>query len=121
MLNEYGDEIEADLARYYRIDLCDFYRGLLSSRRLAVLIRHLPHDSAVVTAINDGQPVWGSTEHLLADLWTLLLKANSDPKKTPDKLDHPVRAAMTAKAVAAAKQQLKQRFLARKNAYSQEP
>jgi len=121
LLNEHGDEIEADLARFYRIDLCDFYRGRLSSRRLSVLIRHLPHDSALVTAINDGQPVWSSVEHLLADLWALLLRANSDPKKTSDKVDHPVRAAMTAKAVAATKQQLKQKFLARKNAYAQEP
>ena len=64
--------------------------------------------------------MWSSTEHLLADVWALLLKVNSDPKKTPDKLDHPVRAAMTAKAVAASKQQLKQRFLERKNAYGQD-
>ena len=85
-----------------------------------MLIRYLPHDSALVTAINDGQPVWASTEHLLADIWALLLKANSDPKKTPDKLDHPVRAEMTAKAVASSKKQLKQRFLARKTAYAQD-
>jgi hypothetical protein len=86
-----------------------------------VLIRHLPHDSALVTAINDGQPVWSSVEHLLADLWALLLRANSDPKKTPGNADHPVRAAMTAKTVAATKRQLKQRFLARKNTYTQDP
>ena len=60
-------------------------------------------------------------EHLLADLWALLLRANSDPKKTSDNTDHPVRAAMTAKAVAVKKKQLKQRFLARKNSYAQEP
>lgn len=85
-----------------------------------MLIRHLPHDSSVVTAINDGQPVWSSVEHLLADLWALLLKANSDPKKMTDNVDHPVRSAMTAKAVAAKKKQLKQRFLARKTAYAQD-
>lgn len=85
-----------------------------------MLVKHLPHDSATVTAINDGQPVWSSTDHLLADVWALLLKANSDPKKTPDKLDHPVRAAMTAKAVAVKKTQLKQRFLARKSDYAQD-
>lgn len=64
--------------------------------------------------------MWSPTEHLLADLWALLVRANSDPKKTPDDLDHPVRAAMTAKARAASKEQLKTRFLARKNAYAQE-
>lgn len=85
-----------------------------------MLIKHLPHDAATVTALNDGQPAWSNVEHLLADLWALLLKANSDPKKTPDKIDHPLRAAMTAKANAAKKQQLKERFLARKSAYEQD-
>lgn len=85
-----------------------------------MLIRYLPHDSALVTALNDGQPAWSSVEHLLADVWALLLKANSDPKKTPDKVDHPLRAAMTAKANAAKKAQLKELFLARKNAYEQD-
>ena len=65
--------------------------------------------------------MWSSVEHLLADLWALLLKANSDPKKLADNVDHPVRAEMTAKATAAAKRQLKQRFLARKNTYNQDP
>ncbi len=83
-------------------------------RRLGVLIRHLPRDSALVTALNDGQPMWGSTEHLLADLWALLVKVNSDPAKTPDNLDHPARQEMTAKAKAAQKQKLKAVFLARK-------
>lgn len=68
----------------------------------------------MVTALNDGQPVWASTEHLLADLWALLVKAHSDPAKVPDNLDHPIRAEMTAKTVAASKKKLKEMFLARK-------
>lgn len=74
----------------------------------------MPRDSALVTALNDGQPVWGSQEHLLADLWALLLRANSDPEKTPDALDHPLRAQMTAKATAESKKKLKAMFLERK-------
>jgi hypothetical protein len=58
--------------------------------------------------------MWSSTEHLLADLWTLLVRVNSDQKKTPDNLDHPTRAAATAKHVAQSKKKLKELFLARK-------
>lgn len=83
-------------------------------RRLGVLIRHLPRDSALATALNDGQPVWGSTDHLLADLWALLVRVNSDPAKTPDNLDHPARQEMTNKAMAESKKKLKAVFLARK-------
>lgn len=97
--------------------MTDLWRGKLSVRRLAVLVRYLPRDSALVTELNDGQPVWSVAEHLLADLWALLVKANSDPKKTPENVDHPARAALTAKAKAAAKQRLKSKFLARKENY----
>lgn len=96
------------------MNLTDFYRGKLSSRRLAVLIRYLPRESALVAEMNDGDPVWSSTDHLLADLWAVLVKVNSDPKRTPKDLDHPTRAAIAAKAKAADKRKLKDLFLARK-------
>jgi len=67
-----------------------------------------------VTALNNGQQMWSSTENLLADLWALLVRANSDPKKTPENLDHPLRAEMRSKAVAESKKDLKAMFLARK-------
>lgn len=118
LLDEHGDAIEADLQRYYRIDLGDFYRGDLSARRLNVLIRYLPARSALVAALNDGQTGWTRTDHLLADLWALLVKVHGDPKKTPEDVDHPVRAEMAAKAVAAAKKTLKAAFKQRKNAYA---
>jgi hypothetical protein len=79
-----------------------------------VLIRQLPRDSALATSLNDGQPVWSSTEHLLADLWAVLVKVNSDPAKTPDNLDHPIRQEAAAKATAESKKRLKELFLARK-------
>ena len=63
-----------------------------------MLIKHLPHNSALVRALNDGRPGFSPEAHLLADLWALWV--NSDPKKPPK--DHPVRAAMEAKARAAA-------------------
>ena len=67
--------------------------------------------------MNDGEPVWSITDHLLADLWALLVKAHSDPDKARENVDHPARAAMTNKVRAAEKLKLKERFLARKNAY----
>lgn len=107
--------IEADLQRYYKIDLNDFYRGEISPRRLGVLIRYLPTDSTLVSALNDGQPMWGSVEHLLADLWALLVRANTPKDEAPaEPLDHPVRAEMTERALAAAKAELKEFYLTRK-------
>lgn len=82
-----------------------------------MLVRYLPRESALVAAMNDGQPVWDSTDHLLADLWALLVRINSDPKKVSGDLDHPVREAMTRKARAESKAKLKELFLARKTLY----
>jgi hypothetical protein len=80
------------LLRFYRIDLLDFYRGTLSGRRVDVLIRQLPAESALVRALNGGRPQWTNTDHLIADLWTLWAKK-----------DHPTRAETEAKARAEAK------------------
>jgi hypothetical protein len=112
MLIEHGDEIEADLAQYYNgLDLTDLYRGTLSFRRLGVLVRQLPPRSRLVTALNDGQPGWTVTDHLIADVWTAMVKLLGDPKKVPDNIDHPTRAAMVAKAV-------KAMFVKRKRGYA---
>ena len=69
------------------MDLLDFYRGTLSARRLGVLVRQLPIESALVRALNHGRPQWTVNDHLTADLWSLWAKQ-----------DHPVRAEMEAKA-----------------------
>lgn len=81
------------MQRFYRIDLLDFYRGTLSSRRLGVLVRQLPAESALVRALNGGHPQWMPTDHLIADLWALWAKQ-----------DHPVRAKREAEQRDAAKQ-----------------
>lgn len=88
---------------YYQVDVLDFYRGRLSSRRLGVLVTDLMKrpGSSFLRAVNEGQPGWSPTDHLIADLWALIVQVNSDGKKnTPD---HPVRTAMEAKARAAAR------------------
>jgi hypothetical protein len=98
------------LLRFYQVDLLDFYRGALSARRLGVLVKHLPADSAVVQALTDGQRPFSRLENLVADVWVLWAKQ-----------DHPVRAEMQAKAYMAAKQarvvELRAKFEKRKRTY----
>jgi hypothetical protein len=98
------------LLRFYRVDLLDFYRGTLSVRRLGVLVRQLPAESATVRALNDGRPPWSVTDHLVADLWALWAKK-----------DHPVRAEIEVKARTNAKRSrvvaLRTKFEKRKRAY----
>lgn len=58
------------------MDLLDRYRGRLSSRRLAVLIRHLPRDSAVNRDLHGETAEWSVTDHLLAAAVDHLAAAN---------------------------------------------
>jgi len=67
LLRDHADACEADLQRFYGIDYRDRWRGTLTLRRLAVLIRHLPPESATARALAGG-PVWTLTEHLLDDV-----------------------------------------------------
>jgi len=53
-LDGYGEAIEADLHRVYRLDLVDFFRGHHSWRKLRALVRQLPGSSAFVESqMND--------------------------------------------------------------------
>lgn len=81
-------------------------------------MRQLPVTSRAVAVI-DGQPGWTPTDHLLADLWALIVKALTPDDKGSGPIDHPVRAERIAKAVAATKRSLKAAFLQRKTAYNQ--
>ncbi len=85
LLREHGEAIEADLARFYGVDLRDLWRGRLTWRRLLALIRGLPADSALARAQAGPDAAWGLTEHLLARLvdeiaWLTWLTANRDLK-----------------------------------------
>lgn len=96
------------MLRFYQVDLLDFYRGTLSPRRLGVLVRQLPRESATVRAMGD-VPL-SRSEHFLADLWSLWAKQ-----------DHPVRAKIVAEAHHAEKAarviELKAKYQARKRKY----
>ncbi len=56
--------LEADLQRWYGLDLLDFYRGRLSLRRLCVLVGHLPPEAAL-WRIRDPRGGWNRTDSLL--------------------------------------------------------
>lgn len=60
--------VEADLQRFYHVDLADYWRGELSPRRLSILIEQLPPTSATARryAKADG---WDLHAFLLADLF----------------------------------------------------
>lgn len=68
--------MEADLARYYHVDLLDRWRTdlegrpLLTLRQIAVRVRHLPPDSAVAVALNGGEAGWTRDQVLLTDIWS---------------------------------------------------
>ncbi|UIW13268.1 tail assembly chaperone [Arthrobacter phage Crewmate] len=68
LLRESSDVVEADLQRFYGVDLADYWLGELSPRRLSVLIEKLPPDSATARhyAKADG---WDTHAFLLADLF----------------------------------------------------
>ena len=67
--------MEADLARYYQLDIRDRWRRgphgrpRLTLRQLAVRLRHLPDDAATTRALNAGQEPWQLAHLLAADLF----------------------------------------------------
>lgn len=65
LLRHFPEEIEADVLRYYPSqDVAHWWQGDLSSRRLALMIEHLPEDSATWKSRRDNP--WTEATHLLA-------------------------------------------------------
>ncbi|MFF9868495.1 hypothetical protein ACF1G0_24355 [Streptomyces sp. NPDC013953] len=58
------------------MDLLDWHRGRLSSRRLAVLVRHMPRDSALARALHGEAAEWGVSDYLLAAAVDHLAESN---------------------------------------------
>lgn len=86
--------MEADLQRFYGADYRDRWRGDLTLRRLLVLIRHLPPESALSAELRGGEPHWTVGDHLLDDL----RMAQTGSKKHPAK-PHPQRPLGSKKTV----------------------
>ncbi|MFG2128289.1 hypothetical protein ACGFNV_10860 [Streptomyces sp. NPDC048751] len=58
------------------MDLLDWHRDRLSARRLSVLIKHLPRDSALNRDLHGEAAEWSVTDHLLAAAVDHLAAAN---------------------------------------------
>lgn len=71
----YPHEIEADLA-FRGIDIADWHRGDMSSRRLLVLLEGLPEGSLFKTALRDGD--WGLDEYIQAGVLNELRLLRTD-------------------------------------------
>lgn len=93
-MDEHAEALEADLLRHYGVDLLDWHRGRLSSRRLAVLVKHLPRDSATLGGIHGEAAQWSVTDYLLASAVDQLAEANwmfatVNRDEDTDPLDYP--------------------------------
>ncbi|WP_256107214.1 hypothetical protein [Streptomyces sp. ODS05-4] len=64
------------MLRHYGVDLLDWHRDRLSTRRLAVLIRHLPRDSALLSETDGEAAEWNTGDYLLAAVVDHLAAAN---------------------------------------------
>ncbi|MEI5523808.1 hypothetical protein WB401_32660 [Streptomyces brasiliscabiei] len=76
------------------MDLLDWHRGRLSSRRLAVLVKHLPRDSATLQELHGEAAHWSVADHLLASVVDQLAEANwmfatVNRDEDADPLDYP--------------------------------
>lgn len=114
LLRAHGDAVEADLLRFYRVDLGDLYRGELSLRRLSVLIKHLPSESATVRARSALPTGWDLHAYLLADLFHAFA---GQPHPARPKASEQGRYSETRKRL----EQQAARLAARKSASSEAP
>lgn len=75
-MGEHHSAVEADLQRFYGVDLLDLYRGKLSIRKLAALVSGLPRGSALHIAMSGEEALWGTSDYLLAATVDHLAVAN---------------------------------------------
>lgn len=89
--------LEYDLQAHCNgIDLLDFFRKKISVRKLIMLIRHLPSDSALASRGIAGDGRWGTNDHLqaaildtLAVLDHHLLAVNGNKFPAPKPVERP--------------------------------
>lgn len=79
LLTEHGGAVESDLSRYHGLHLADLFTGHLTVRRLLVLIKHLPEDSALGRAMGR----WTVPEYLLSHVWQAAARSKKPHPATP--------------------------------------
>lgn len=97
ILSEHGYAVEADLRRYYGVDMHGFWKGDITPRQLVGLLAYLPADSITSTLLRDEPEYqdWGLPEFLLGtitdrigELVFITTAANVD-EKTRNTLEPP--------------------------------
>jgi len=85
LLRDHRDAVEADLVRFYGVDIAAYYRGELSPRRLSVLLHHLPPDAATHAARSGIAPDVTLQALVVMDLYTALTGEQHPARPTPKK------------------------------------
>jgi hypothetical protein len=93
VVQNFPDELEADLLEFFGVDLLNLWRGRLSLRRIGVLIKslmHKPGRSTLLMAI-DERAKWSEQDYVLARCSDalelsnfLFIKANASEEDTHD-------------------------------------
>src|SRR5690606_9976085 len=110
---EHEGAVEADLARWYHLDYRDRWRGDLTLRRIFVLVRHLPPESAVAEVLRGGKPHWSIEAQLIDDLRVSLTGSKERPSKPhpsrPKPSSRPRTTPERARKLAAARRRARER------------
>lgn len=106
-LDTHQAAIEADLQRFYGIDM---RAEALPLRRLHVLIHYLPPESAFAVEIRGGKDVWRLEHVLLADIWQATARSKTPhPALTEARNDVEARDPVRQRRIAKARQRARQR------------
>lgn len=95
--------MEADLHHYYRLDLVDMYRGILSVRKISVLVMNLPRGAQTWVAVGGAGAITAETDALWMvehALYKIHHAQNGGKGQTPERRPYPP-GALEAQAKAA--------------------
>lgn len=95
--------MEADLHRFYQLDLVDMYRGLLSVRKICVLVMNLPRGAATWEALGGGAAITAEVDAMwLVEhaLFTIAHAQGGGKGKAPERRPYPVGKLEAAAAAA---------------------
>lgn len=92
MLVKWEAAFEADLERYYHIDLAAYYRGEITARKLAVCLMYLPRGASLWQCIGGANAITAETESLwlLEHTTTMIAHSKAGGKgKKPEMRPYP--------------------------------
>ncbi|MEU4568662.1 hypothetical protein [Micromonospora sp. NPDC023956] len=118
LLRDHYDAVEADLRRFYGVDLADLWAGELSLRRLSAYVANLPAESATWAAEHGVAQGLTPTDLLLADIFHAL--AGEPHPIKPRTTEATSSAAKTRHEALAAKLRAQRARLAREAQQAQE-